>query len=112
MAIATETGSDGSITRLVLFKDGVRVDFQISDQQTIAPDGYDDGYRVLIDKDGLTTGLNPPTFSEYWVKKPSNEEFDTLYAVGHNKVAVMEFKAEQPKPKPAETAAAEKKAAG
>ena len=72
------TGSDGSITRLVLFKDGVRIDFQIFDQPTLSPDAYDDHYKVLIDKDDLTAGLNPPTFSEHLVKKPSQEEYDTL----------------------------------
>jgi aminoglycoside 6-adenylyltransferase len=72
------TGDDGWITRLVLFKDGVRIDFQITDQKTIAPDAHDDGYKVLIDKDELTTGLVPPTYSENWVERPSEEEFDTL----------------------------------
>jgi aminoglycoside 6-adenylyltransferase len=72
------TGNDRWITRLVLFKDGVRIDFQISDQLTIAPDEYDDGYKILIDKDDLTTRLNPPTFSANWIKKPSQEQFDTL----------------------------------
>jgi aminoglycoside 6-adenylyltransferase len=72
------TGNDGWITRLVLFRDGVRIDFQISDQLTIAPNEYDDGYKVLIDKDDLTTRLNPPTFSANWIKKPSQEQFDTL----------------------------------
>lgn len=72
------TRDDGWITRLVLFKDGVRIDFQITDQKTIAPDDYDDGYKVLIDKDDLTTRLDPPTFSAHWIKKPSQEQFDTL----------------------------------
>ena len=72
------THSDGSITRLVLFKDGVRIDFQISDQPTISPDAYDDHYKVLIDKDDLTAGLHPPTFSEHLIKKPSQQDYDTL----------------------------------
>jgi len=72
------TGKEGGITRLILFKDGVRIDFQISDQKTIEPDAYDDGYRVLIDKDKLTAGISKPTFSKHLISKPSREEYDTL----------------------------------
>lgn len=66
------------LTRLVLFNDGVRIDFQITAQRTIAPDAYDDGYRVLIDKDGLTQGLQEPTFTQYLINKPSAEAYETL----------------------------------
>jgi aminoglycoside 6-adenylyltransferase len=72
------TGKNGWITRLVLFKDGVRVDFGITDQTAIAADAYDDYYRVLIDKDNLTSGLDAPTHTEHLVKKPSRKEYDTL----------------------------------
>lgn len=72
------SGWEGWITRLVLFKDGVRIDFQISDRTVIDPDAYDDGYRVLIDKDNLTAHLNEPTFSKFAIRKPSREEYDTL----------------------------------
>ena len=67
-----------AITRLVLFKDGVRIDFHTTDETEIRPDAYDDGYRVLLDKDNLTAGLNEPTFSKYLITKPSREEYDTL----------------------------------
>lgn len=66
------------LTRLVLFDDGVRIDFQVTSQRTIAEDAYDNGCRVLIDKDGLTEGLQEPTFTEYLVKKPSPETYETL----------------------------------
>ncbi|MCK4599690.1 aminoglycoside 6-adenylyltransferase [Candidatus Bipolaricaulota bacterium] len=72
------TDGENWITRLVQFKDGVRIDFQITDQTSIEPDAYDNGYRVLIDKDNLTTGLQEPTFSEYIIKKPSRQEYETL----------------------------------
>ncbi len=72
------TFSENWLTRLVLFKDGVRIDFQITDKTEIEPDAYDDGYRILLDKDNITTGLNDPTFSKYIIKKPSREEYDTL----------------------------------
>ncbi len=66
------------ITRLVLFKDGERIDFQISEQKIIKPDAYEDGYRVLLDKDNMTVGLREPTFSKNFIRKPSREEYDTL----------------------------------
>lgn len=72
------TGNDGWITRLVLFKNGERIDFQITDQKTIEPDAYEDGCRVLIDKDNMTVGINEPTFSKYLVKKPSSEEYAVI----------------------------------
>ena len=72
------TFEEGWITRLVLFKDGVRIDFQITDQMEIPADAHDDDYRVLIDKDNLTTGLTAPTHTVNLVKKPSREEYDTL----------------------------------
>lgn len=72
------TCRQGWITRLVLFKDGVRIDFQITDQKTISPDAYKEDFRILIDKDNLTTKLSPPTKTEHLVKKPSREEYDTI----------------------------------
>jgi len=70
------TFDEKRLTRLVLFKDGVRIDFQITDKTEIEPDAYDDGYRILLDKDDLTIGLNDPTFSKHIIKKPSREEYD------------------------------------
>jgi len=72
------TVDENWITRLVLFKDGVRIDFQITDKTKIESDAYNNGYRVLIDKDNLTTGLCKPTFSEYIIQKPSRQEYETL----------------------------------
>jgi len=65
------------ITRLVLFKDGVRFDFQITDQLKVKKDAYDNGYRVLIDKDGILANLDEPTYSEYIIKKPDIEEYES-----------------------------------
>lgn len=70
------TLQEGWITRLVLFKDGLRIDFQITDQVYIQPDAYLDGYHVLIDKDNLTTELKPPTFARYNIKRPSPDEYN------------------------------------
>lgn len=72
------TFDENWLTRLVLFKDGVRLDFQITDGKQIASEDYDAGFRVLLDKDALTAGLNAPTFSTYLVTKPSREAYTTL----------------------------------
>ncbi|MFW5794950.1 MAG: aminoglycoside 6-adenylyltransferase [Bacillota bacterium] len=70
---------DGNwITRLILFKDGLRIDFQITDHLKIEADAYDNGYQILIDKDGITENLKEPTFSEFIIKKPEQEEYETL----------------------------------
>ncbi len=72
------TGVGSAITRLVLFSDGVRIDFQIDEVAAFDPSGYDDGYRVLVDKDGTTAGIPEPTFSQYVIREPSREAFESV----------------------------------
>lgn len=66
------------ITRLVIFSDAVRIDFQIHKVAAIAPDAFDDDYNVLIDKDGLLSQLIAPTHTKYLVKKPTRDQYETL----------------------------------
>ena len=66
------------ITRLVLFEDAVRIDFQIRKIADIPADAYDDDYRVLLDKDGLLAHLKPPTHTKHLVNKPTREQYETL----------------------------------
>lgn len=66
------------LTRLVLFEDGVRIDFQITEARHIGPNEYDNGHRVLIDKDGMTGSLKAPTFTVFNINKPSRDEFEDL----------------------------------
>ena len=66
------------ITRLIIFRDNVRIDFQIHEAATVAPDAYDDDYRILLDKDGLMAELRPPTHTEHLVKKPTQDEYTVL----------------------------------
>ena len=62
-------------------EDGVRIDFQITDEVQIAPDRYDNGYRVILDKDGLCEELSAPTYSEFLIKKPTRREYqDVVHA--------------------------------
>jgi aminoglycoside 6-adenylyltransferase len=64
-----------SITRLVVFTDFPRIDFQIIKKTNRNSFSYDNGYKILLDKDGISNKINPPTFSEYVIKKPNAEEF-------------------------------------
>lgn len=66
------------ITRLILFNDGVRIDFQITDKMNARLDNIDYGYRILLDKDKILTHLPEPTNSKFIIKKPLKEEFETI----------------------------------
>ncbi|SEO60700.1 aminoglycoside 6-adenylyltransferase [Paenibacillus sp. OV219] len=73
-----------SITRLVLFDDGVRIDFQVyvvkkleeKLELPLLPEELDIGYSVLMDKDGLTKGLKPPRHTGYLIEKPTREAYN------------------------------------
>ena len=73
-------------TRLVIFKDGVKVDFAFYSidviknlaQQEQLPAQYALGYNVLLDKDNLTAGMRPPTFKIPESPIPSQQEFESL----------------------------------
>lgn len=66
------------ITRLVLFKDGTRIDFQITEEEKIQNERYDNGYRILIDKDKQGEHCIEPTYSEFIINKPTGEEYNAL----------------------------------
>lgn len=75
------TGSEGWITQLAQFTDGLRIDFQFT--AGTEPDWVelDHGYRVLVDKDGLASDWPAPTFTSYTIQPPTAEEFaDTVNA--------------------------------
>ena len=73
-------------TRLVLYKDAPRIDFQIKMLDILAdivsasdlPEFYDIGYEVVLDKDGITKGLKPPTHTAFRTKQPTESEYDEL----------------------------------
>lgn len=67
---------DGCISypKLVLYEDGVRIDFCISNKKSfiINPEEtFDIGYQVLLDKDNLTKDLPEPTHQLFKIKKPT-----------------------------------------
>lgn len=71
---------------VIQYADGLHIDFtlwpvellrRIVQEGTLIAD-LDDGYRVLLDKDGLTEGLREPTFAVFIPEPPTNEEFQTV----------------------------------
>ena len=72
--------------KMVLYRDHVKVDFklyQVSEfmeevQKGALPEDWDVGYKVLIDKDGLTKDLKPPTYQSIMIHKPDEKEFQQL----------------------------------
>ncbi len=75
-----------TVSRLVLYEDGVKIDYmlwpaalvrRVAGSSTL-PDLLDWGYRVLLDKDGLTSGLPAPTRSAHIPSRPSTAEYRAL----------------------------------
>jgi aminoglycoside 6-adenylyltransferase len=75
-------------TRLVVFHSGLRIDFSfwqldlLSDmaQGTKVYESYKNGYRNLVDKDGLAAQLQPPDGSGFQVRQPGRDELlQTIY---------------------------------
>lgn len=72
-------------SRLVIFEDGVKVDFSFLSVDTLdqiaqnrsLPDDYNHGYNILLDKDQKTSGIIPPQFKVKAIK-PSEQEFQEL----------------------------------
>ncbi len=70
---------------VVQYADGLKIDFRIWPvillrRITGAPtltDELDAGYAVLLDKDGLTAGLAPPTHKAYVPNRPDEAAFQT-----------------------------------
>ena len=77
------------VWRLVMFKDAPRVDFHINLLEVLEEDvkaselpvSYDLGYEVLLDKEGITQRLRPPTYTAYRTKPPTEAEYDELVNV-------------------------------
>ena len=68
------------------YADGLKIDFtlwpvelfqKISRAPALQAE-LDAGYRVLLDKDGLTQGMKPPTYRAYIPTRPTNEVYQLL----------------------------------
>jgi len=79
----------GNITH---YENGLKIDFTlwpVGMLQHVAaaerlPDEFDAGYRILLDKDGLTVGLKPPTYSAYIPAPPTDEQYHEQIEVFFN----------------------------
>jgi aminoglycoside 6-adenylyltransferase len=72
------TFNENWITRGIIFNDGLRIDFQITDNLNIQPTYLDYGYKVLFDKEKILKNLPKPTFTEFNIKKPTLEEYEII----------------------------------
>lgn len=72
--------------RLVLYEDGTKIDYTlwpVALLQKVAaapqlPDDLDVGYRILLDKDGLTDGIVAPTYAAHIPVRPTEAEYLAL----------------------------------
>lgn len=78
-----EPGDGRHWTRMVFFLDGTKMDIclgylddlrKISNADTL-PSGYDIGYRVLLDKDGVTGSIKEPTYKAFILSPPAQAQF-------------------------------------
>jgi aminoglycoside 6-adenylyltransferase len=76
--IAGPTYDSKWITRLVLFQDEIRIDFQITLTDNFDTGKYDAGFQVLIDKVGLTPNIPTPQFLEFNIEKPGREQYEII----------------------------------
>lgn len=74
--------------KMVQYWDGVKVDFKIYSLEQFKaevladelPEDWDIGYEILIDKEGLCSGLKHPTYKVSIIKEPTEEEFQKIVA--------------------------------
>ena len=71
------------------YEDGLKIDFTLWPAEMVSritaatqlPDDLDVGYTVLMDKDDLTAGLQPPTYQAHIPNPPTREEYETRIEV-------------------------------
>jgi aminoglycoside 6-adenylyltransferase len=68
---------------VVQFEEGLKIDFTLwpvemlkkIGQQEALPAEFDAGYQVLLDKDGLTEGIKPPSYRGYIPQPPTEARY-------------------------------------
>jgi len=68
---------------VIQFNGGLKIDFTLLEcgklrqiaQADALPDEYDAGYRVLLDKDGLSAGMRPPSYRAYIPTPPAYDKY-------------------------------------
>lgn len=71
------------------YEDGLKIDFTLWPVEMVPriaavlqlPDDLDVGYTILMDKDDLTTGLQPPTYAAYIPSPPTQAEYENRIEV-------------------------------
>lgn len=69
--------------KMVLYDDEVKVDFKLYSEKKFVeevkqkelPEDWDIGYKILLDKDGITQEMKKPTYKISIIKKPTEKEF-------------------------------------
>lgn len=77
---------DKHAIKMVLYDDGVKVDFKLYSKSNFIeetkrkelPEDWDIGYKILMDKDGITKQMLRPTYQVSIIKKPTEKEFMNL----------------------------------
>ena len=72
--------------RLVLYKDYVRIDFKMYEltyfkkhgEQIELPGNWDNGYNLLVDKDGISSSFASPGYTAFIIKRPTTDEFSSV----------------------------------
>ena len=86
--IRVEHGCE-KFARITQYEDGLKIDFTVAPVEMLPrivatgrlPDDLDVGYTVLIDKDGLTEHLRPPTHTAHIPAPPTKEHYLTRIEV-------------------------------
>jgi aminoglycoside 6-adenylyltransferase len=71
------------VANVIQYADGLHIDFNLWPiellrqivKATRLPNGLDDGYTILVDKDHLTEGMAKPTYQAYIPKPPTEDEY-------------------------------------
>jgi len=69
--------------RLIIFDEVLKVDFSFHPLQSLhtlisqkkLPDDYDIGYRILLDKEGIASKMQKPSYRGFVMHKPSAKDF-------------------------------------
>ncbi len=76
----------GKFAYITQYEDGTKIDFTLWPAEILArvvadpnlPGGLDVGYAVLLDKDGLTSGLPPPTYTAHIPVPPTEAAYQNV----------------------------------
>lgn len=72
-------GDDGGLFRLVIYEDGVRIDWGIKKAEHFGRfNGPSEPYKVLVDKDRLVENPLQSSYAGFNVNRPSKTEFDEI----------------------------------